>query len=108
VRNREEGIELGAIPAELRGCVEDELAALPGSRVIRRKGRLWFKGRNGFEILLERLCAVKARWVELVEHDSRLTEQQKWEIFCLLIGGDGRLEEVPGGLKVTLRPRSRH
>ena len=49
----------------------------------------------------------KARWVEMVEH-ADLADQDKWKIFCLLIGGDGRLEEVPGGLKVTLPPRQRH
>src|SRR5215467_5711430 len=49
-------------------------------------------------------CRIKARWVELVEH-ADLPEEEKWLIFTMLIGGDARLEEVPGlGLKVTLPP----
>jgi hypothetical protein len=50
---------------------------------------------------------MKARLVELVEH-ANLPDEDKWKIFALLIGGDGRLEQVPGGLKVILPPRSRH
>jgi hypothetical protein len=76
--------------------------------VLKRKGRLFLKGKGGFEILAERLCEIKRRWCALVEH-ADLAEQDKWKIFCLLIGGDGRLEEIPGvGLKVVLPPRSRH
>jgi hypothetical protein len=84
-----------------------ELATQPGSRVIKRKGQLFFRGRNGFEILCQRLCEMKARWCALVEH-ADLPDEDKWAIFNLLIGGDGRLEQVPGGLKVTLPPRQRH
>ena len=50
---------------------------------------------------------MKARWCALVEH-ADLPDEDKWAIFNLLIGGDGRLEQVPGGLKVILPPRSRH
>ena len=57
--------------------------------------------------MYEVVHTAKARWVEMVEH-ADLADQDKWKIFCLLIGGDGRLEEVPGGLKVTLPPRQRH
>jgi hypothetical protein len=76
--------------------------------VVKRKGRLFFKGKNGFEIPCERLCEIKARWVELVEH-ADLPEEEKWLIFTMLICGDARIEEVPGlGLKVTLPPSPRH
>jgi len=104
-------VDLGAelIDADLRACIEEELASLPGSRVIKRKGRLFLQGKNGFEILVERLCALKRRWVELVEH-APMSDDDKWKIFCLLLAhDDARLEEVPGlGLKVVLPPRSRH
>src|SRR5262245_56110103 len=97
-----EVVDLAEVAADLRACVEVELARLPGARVIKRKGRLFLQGKNGFEILLERLCAVKARWVELVEH-APMSEEDKWQIFCLLLAHeDARLEEVPGGLKVVL------
>lgn len=97
------------IDAELKSCIEEHLASLPGARVIKRKGRLFFKGSGGFEILCERLCAVKARWVEKVEH-ADFTDEQKWQIFALLLANDdARLEEVPGlGLKVIVPPRPRH
>ena len=99
-------VDLGAIDADLRACLEAELS-LPGVRLVKRKGRLFLKGRK-FEILAERLCALKPRWVELVER-ADLPDEDKWKIFCLLVGGDGRLEEVAGvGLKVTLPPRRRH
>jgi hypothetical protein len=77
--------------------------------VIKRKGRLFLKGRGGFEILLERLCEVKRRWVELVEY-ADLAEEDKYAIFCmLLVREDARIEEVPGlGLKVILPPSSSH
>jgi len=106
-----EVVDLGAEPidAELRACIEEELASLPGARVIKRKGRLFLKGKGDFEILVERLCAIKARWVALVEH-ADLPDEDKWKIFCLLLAHeDARLEEVPGlGLKVILPPRRRH
>jgi len=66
------------------------------------------KGKNGFEILVERLCEIKARWVELVEH-APMSEEDKWKIFTLLLTReDARLEQVPGGLKVTLPGSPRH
>jgi hypothetical protein len=96
------------IDAELRACIEAELANLPGACVIKRKGRLFLKGKGGLEILCERLFEIKARWCALVEH-ADLTEQDKWRIFALLMANhDARLEHVPGGLKVTLPPRPRH
>src|SRR5262249_29504877 len=96
------------IDPNLKACILGELAMLPGARIVKRKGRLFFQGRNGFEILCERLLEVKTKWVALVEH-ADLPEDDKWKIFCLLIGGDGRLEEVNGlGLKVTLPARPRH
>src|SRR5262245_55454788 len=104
-------VDLGTEPIDpdLRACIEEELASLPGARVIKRKGRLFLKGKNGFEILVERLCTLKARWVELVER-ADLPDEQKWQIFALLMAHeDARLEEVPGlGLKVVLPPRQRH
>ena len=100
---RGESVDIGEID-----CIEAELATLPGARLIKRKGRLFLKGKNGFEIPLARLCEIKARWVELVEH-ADLPEEEKWLIFTMLICGDARLEEVPGlGLKVTLPPSPRH
>jgi len=103
-------VDLGAEPiaADLKNCIEEHLASLPGARVIKRKGRLFFKGKGGFEILCERLCAVKARWVEKVEH-ADFTDEQKWQIFALLMAhDDARLEAVPGGLKVIVPPHPRH
>jgi hypothetical protein len=51
---------------------------------------------------------VKRRWVELVKH-APIADDDKWKIFCLLIGGDRHLEEISGlGLKVTLPARPRH
>jgi hypothetical protein len=66
-------------------------------------------GKNGFEILVERLCALKARWCELVEN-APMSDADKWRIFALLLAHeDARLEAVPGlGLKVVLPPRRRH
>jgi hypothetical protein len=45
-----------------------ELATQPGSRVIKREERLFFRTRHGFEILCQRLREVKARWLEFVEY----------------------------------------
>jgi len=100
---------LNTIDPDLRACIEQELASLPGAYLIERKGRLFLKGKNGFEILLQRLCEMKAQWCALVEH-ADLPEEQKWVIFNLMIArDDARLEHVPGlGLKVTLPPRQRH
>jgi hypothetical protein len=95
------------IDPELRACIEAELANLPGARVIKRKGRLFLKGRGGLEILCECLFEMKAQWCALVEH-ADLAHEDKWAIFNLMIHDDGRLEQVPGGLKVTLPPRPRH
>ena len=102
-------VDLSTIEPQLRACIEDELASLPGAYLIERKGRLFLKGKNGFEILLERLCELKARWCALVEH-APMSDDDKWKIFALLMTReDARLEEVPGlGLKVTLPPCSRH
>jgi len=102
-------VDLSTIEPQLRACIEDELASLPGAYLIERKGRLFLKGKNGFEILLERLCELKARWCALVEH-APMSDDDKWKIFALLMAhDDARLEEVPGlGLKVTLPARSRH
>jgi hypothetical protein len=102
--------ELGNEPIDpdLKACILAELATQPGSRVIKRKGRLFFKTKHGFEILRQRLCEVKARWLELVEY-ADLTHEEKWLIFRLMMCGDARLEEVPGlGLKVTLPASPRH
>lgn len=84
--------------------LESRLAGTSAWLVIKRKGRLFFQTRHGFETSCQRLCEVKARWVKLVEH-ADLTDEDKWLIFNLLIHADARLEEVPGlGLKVTLPP----
>jgi len=48
VKLREESVDIGEIDAGLRACIETELASVPGSRVVKRKGRLFFKGKNGF------------------------------------------------------------
>jgi hypothetical protein len=71
-------VDLSTIDPQLRACIEEELASLPGAHLIKRKGRLFLKGKNGFEILVERLCAVKARWVQMVEH-APLAEEDKWK-----------------------------
>jgi len=49
------------IDADLKACILAELATQPGSRVIKREGRLYFITRHGFEIL----CP---RWLEFVEY----------------------------------------
>jgi hypothetical protein len=107
---REEVVDVGLEPidADLRACLEQELA-LPGVRLVKRKGRLFLKGKGGFEILAERLCEIKARWVELVEN-APLTQQQREQIFCMLLAReDARVEEMPGlGLKVILPASNRH
>jgi len=97
------------IDPKLRACIEQELASLPGAYLIERKGRLFLKGKNGFEILLERLYALKAQWCALVEH-APMADEDKFKIFALLMArDDARLEEVPGiGLKVTLPACARH
>ena len=101
-------VDLNTIDPQLRACLEEELASLPGARLIKRKGRLFLKGKNRFEILVERLCALKARWCALVEQ-APMSDEDKWAIFALLmVHDDARLEQVPGGLKVTLPPRPRH
>jgi hypothetical protein len=100
-------VDIGEIDAGLRACVEEELATIPGAHLIKRKGRLFLRGKGGFEILVEKFCAVKARWVELVEH-ADLPDEEKFLIFNLLLFGDARIEEMPGGLKVTLPPSRRH
>jgi len=103
--------ELGNEPIdpELRACIQEELATLPGSRVVKRHGHLFFQNRSGrFEILCSRLCEIKRRRIELVEN-ADLPDEDKWKIFCLLLAADARLEEVPGvGLKVTLPASHRH
>src|SRR5215471_923756 len=102
-------VDLSTIDPQLRACIEQELASLPGAYVIERKGRLFLKGKNGFEILLERLCEMKAQWCALVEH-APMSDDDKWKIFTLMMAHeDARLEEVPGlGLKVTLPAQQRH
>jgi hypothetical protein len=101
-------VDIGTLDPDLRACIEVELASMPGSRVIKRRGKLFFKGKNGFEILLERLCQMKAQWVALVEH-ADLPESDKWTIFNMLLAGDARIEEVPGlGLKLMLPALRRH
>jgi len=102
-------IDPNTIDPKLRACIEDELANLPGAYLIERKGHLFLKGKNGFEILLERLIAMKTQWCALVEH-ADLPDEQKWVIFNLMMArDDARLEHVPGlGLKVTLPAQQRH
>jgi len=73
------------------------------------RGRIFLKGKNGFEILLERLCALKDSGAPLVEH-APMSDDDKFKIFALMMThDDARLEEVPGlGLKVTLPACARH
>jgi hypothetical protein len=52
VKLREESVDIGEIDAGLRACIEAELASLPGSRLVKRKGRLFFKGKNGLTELI--------------------------------------------------------
>ena len=102
-------VDPNSIDPKLPACIEGELARLPGAYVIERKGRLFLKGKNGFEILLERLCEMKAQLCALVEH-APMSDEDKFKIFALLMTReDARLEEVPGlGLKVTLPAQQRH
>jgi hypothetical protein len=102
-------VDLNTIDPKLRACIEEELASLPGTYLIERKGRLFLKGKNGFEILLERLCELKARWCALVEH-APMSDDDKWKIFALMMThDDARLEHVPGlGLKVIVPAQQRH
>ena len=106
----EQVVDIGNEPIdrELKECLLTELYSHPGSRVIRRNGHLWFKSGR-FEILAERLCELKRRWVQMVEH-APMSDDDKFKIFALLMArDDARLEQVPGlGLKVTLPPRTRH
>jgi hypothetical protein len=105
-RERPVDVATEPIDRDLKACILTNLWAHPGSRVVKRGGHLFFQSGR-FEILCSRLCEIKRRWIELVEH-ADLTHEDKWKIFALVIHGDGRLEQVPGGLKVTLPPRPRH
>lgn len=101
-------VDIGAEPidADLKACIEAELADHPGAYVVKRRGQLFFR-KNRFEILCERLCAVKAQWAA-VEH-ADLADEEKRKIFALLLFGDAKLEAVPGvGLKLTLPARRSH
>src|SRR5262249_30012603 len=69
--------DLEAINPDLRDCLAQELARLPGSRVVKRRGRLMFQGLNGFEIAADVLCAAKARWAEL-QLCGPFTDEQIW------------------------------
>ena len=90
---------------DLRDCIAEELARLPGSRLVKRRGRLIFQGLNGFEIAAEVLCAAKARWAELQQSGATITDEQVWDFLVLLIGGDVRLREIPGvGISLDLPP----
>ena len=103
-------VDLNAEPIgdDLRACIAEVLAAEPGACVIKRRGHLFIKTRRGREIFAQHPFEAKRRWIEAGVEHADLPEGEKWKIFCLLIGGDGRLEQVPGGLKVTLPPRQRH
>src|SRR5262249_23868741 len=70
------------ITAELRACLE-QVANLPGARIVKRRGHLFLQSGR-FEILAERLCALKTRWSALVEH-APIADEDKWRIFALLM-----------------------
>jgi hypothetical protein len=96
------------IADDLRACIEEALAVQPGARVIKRNGHLFIKTRRGSEILAQHLYQAKQRWIEAGVEHADLAVEDKWKIFCLLVGGNARLEHVPGlGLKVTLPARPR-
>jgi hypothetical protein len=42
------------IDPQLRDCLEEELARLPGSRLVIRRGRLVFKGRGDLGVVVSR------------------------------------------------------
>src|SRR5262249_23069153 len=94
------------IDPELRACLEEELANLPGARIVKRRGHLFFQSGR-YEFRGPRLSEIKRRWIEMVEH-ADLAREDKWKIFCLLTHGTARLEHIPGvGLKATLPARAR-
>jgi len=95
--------EFEPIDPDLRDCIEEELARLPGSRLVKRRGRLFFQGLAGFEVGAEVLCAAKARWAELQRRGSFL-DSEIWDLLVLLIGGDARLRDIPGGISLELPP----
>lgn len=96
--------DLEPIDPDLRDCLAEELARLPGSRVVKRRGRLIFQGLNGFEMRADVLCAAKARWAEL-QRCGPFTDEQIWDFLVLLIGGDVRLRNIPGvGYSLDLPP----
>jgi hypothetical protein len=98
-------LDLEPINPHLRDCITEELARLPGSRLVKRRGRLFYQGLNGFEIAAEVLCAAKARWAELQQSGATITDEQIWDFLVLLIGGDVRLREIPGvGYSLDLPP----
>lgn len=96
-------LDFEPIDPHLRDCLEEELARLPGSRLVKRRGRLIFQGLNGFEIAAETLCGAKARWAELQRRAS-LMDSQVWDFLVLLLGGDVRLRDVPAGISLDLPP----
>ena len=97
-------LDLEPIDPALRDCIAEELARLPGSRLVKRRGRLSYQGLNGFEIAAEVLCAAKARWAELQQCGAAISDSQIWDFLVLLIGGDVRLRDVPGGISLDLPP----
>jgi hypothetical protein len=89
---------------DFRACIEEALAVQPGARVIKRRGHLFIKTRRGAEILCQHLYEAKQRWIEAGVEHADIPEGDKWKIFCLLVGGDARLERVPGvGLNYPVR-----
>jgi hypothetical protein len=81
-----------------RTFVLGELVSLPGARIVKRKGQLFLKSKNGFEILCQRLFEMRTRWVELVEY-ADLAEEDKWAIFCLML-----VDVVVDGVPQTAAP----
>jgi len=98
-------LDFEPIDPDLRDCIAEELARLPGSRLVKRRGRLFFQGLNGFEIRAEVLCAAKARWAKL-QHSGAITDEQIWDFLVLLIAGDVRLRDIPNGISLDLPPSS--
>lgn len=98
-------LDLEPIDPDLRDCLAEELGRLPGSRIVKRRGRLIFCGLNGFEIAAENLCAAKARWAELQRRaGASILDAQIWDYLVLLIAGDVRLREIPGAISMDLPP----
>lgn len=98
-----EDIRAERIDPKLRACILEQLDLMPAV-VVKRHGHPFFRGRNGVEIEVSRLCAIKAEFVARIEH-ADLPSADKFAILNLMLFADARLEVCELGVKVVLPRR---